>query len=219
MVARRHCGAAWIHPSVVWLAIYALNTFTWKLLLDREGSKVPLVRLFLINVTGFAIDTITPMVALGGEPYKVKALSAHLGTHKSVSAVLLFRMVHTLGHLVMLLAGALPLPHRLIELLRSCELYIGDLKRNGKLISAQPLVRECMLISGTPGQWKETPFDATREVQVGYYHVYAEDLADAIAIAKQNPEFQFGPTASIEVRPIKTKEKTTGFVYPGKKKE
>ncbi len=100
-------GWGLLYASLVWLVIYALNTLSWKLLLDREGSNVSLLRLYFINVTGFAIDTITPMVALGGEPYKVKALSACLGTHKSVSAVLLFRMVHTLGHLLMLLAGAL----------------------------------------------------------------------------------------------------------------
>jgi hypothetical protein len=31
---------------------------------------------------------------------------------------------------------------------------------------------------------------------------------------KQNPEFAFVPTASIEIRPVKTKEAQTNFVYP-----
>jgi hypothetical protein len=39
-------------------------------------------------------------------------------------------------------------------------------------------------------------------------------LQDAIDIAKGNPEFIYGSTVRIEVRPIKTKESTTGFVYP-----
>jgi hypothetical protein len=39
-------------------------------------------------------------------------------------------------------------------------------------------------------------------------------MDEAIEIAKRNPEFEFGTTARIELRPIKTKEKTTGFVYP-----
>lgn len=42
-------------------------------------------------------------------------------------------------------------------------------------------------------------------------------MNDAVEIAKQNPEFAFGTTARIEVRPIKTKENTTGFVYPKNK--
>jgi hypothetical protein len=100
------------------------------------------------------------------------------------------------------------------QFLKKCELYIGNLRKEGKLLSAQPLVREGKIISGTKGTWKETPFNETKEVQVGYYHILARDIDEAIAIAKGNPEFEFGTTARIEVRPIKTKEQTTGFEYP-----
>lgn len=36
----------------------------------------------------------------------------------------------------------------------------------------------------------------------------------AVAIAKENPEFAFVNGAKIEVRPIKTKEQSTAYVYP-----
>lgn len=39
-------------------------------------------------------------------------------------------------------------------------------------------------------------------------------MSEAIEIAKGNPEFEYGTTARIEVRPIKTQENTTSFVYP-----
>ena len=100
------------------------------------------------------------------------------------------------------------------QFLKSCETYIDRLKKNGKLISAQPLVREGVIISGKKDCWKEVPFNEKEEVQVGYYHIYATDLEEAIDIAKENPEFEYGSTARIEIRPIKTKETTTGFVYP-----
>jgi hypothetical protein len=100
--------------------------------------------------------------------------------------------------------------------LKRCELYIGDLKKKGKLIAAQPLIREGKIISGLPGAWREIPLNDSGEVQVGYYHILADSLDEAIAIAKQNPEFEFGENAGIEVRPIKTKEETTNFVYPKK---
>lgn len=103
------------------------------------------------------------------------------------------------------------------EFLKACEVYIGKLKNEGKLISAQPLVREGTVISGQAGQFKETPIDKSQPMQVGYYHILANDFEDAMTIAKQNPEFSFSATASIEVRPIKTKENTTGFVYPTQK--
>lgn len=102
------------------------------------------------------------------------------------------------------------------QFLKKCETYIGNLKKDGKLISAQPLVREGKLISGKKGAWKELPFNETKEVQVGYYHILAGDMDEAISIAKENPEFEYGTTARIEVRPIKTKEETTKYVYPKK---
>ena len=61
---------------------------------------------------------------------------------------------------------------------------------------------------------KEGPFNEAKEIIVGYYHILANDLSDAIAIAKGNPEFEYGTTARIEVRPIKTKEESTGYIYP-----
>jgi hypothetical protein len=100
------------------------------------------------------------------------------------------------------------------EFVRKCEMYINKLKSDGKLISAQPLVREGTIISGSHGQWKEILFNDKDEVQVGYYHIVAQDINEAIALAKDNPEFEYTNTARIEVRPIKVKEDNTGFVYP-----
>jgi hypothetical protein len=107
-------------------------------------------------------------------------------------------------------------PDRHKEFLKKCEAYIGGLKKDGKLISAQPLVREGKIIAGMKGGWKELPFDESKEVQVGYYHILAKDMDEAISIAKNNPEFEYGTTARVEVRPIKMKEETTNYVYPKK---
>ena len=105
-------------------------------------------------------------------------------------------------------------PEQHQQFLKKCESYIDKLKKEGKLKSAQPLVREGKIISGSNGAWKEVPFNETKEVQVGYYHIIAKDMEEAIEIAKGNPEFEFGTTARIEVRPLKVKEESTGFAYP-----
>ncbi len=97
---------------------------------------------------------------------------------------------------------------------KQCETYIGKLKQQGRLIAAQPLVREGTIITATKEGWKEVPVNPDSRVQVGYYHILANNLHDAIEIAKDNPEFEFVPTASIEVRPVKMKEEKTNFVYP-----
>jgi hypothetical protein len=98
--------------------------------------------------------------------------------------------------------------------IKKCEVYIGKLKSQNKLIAAQPLVREGFVVSKLSDGWSENTIPTDTAVQVGYYHIRADDLDDAIAIAKENPEFEYVPSATIEVRPIKTKENTTGFEYP-----
>jgi hypothetical protein len=101
-----------------------------------------------------------------------------------------------------------------LAFVKQCETYITDLKKQNKLIAAQPLIREGVVISRVNNNWAEKNISNNKEVQVGYYHIFANDIDDAINIAKNNPEFEYVPSASIEVRPIKTKESETGFVYP-----
>jgi hypothetical protein len=101
-----------------------------------------------------------------------------------------------------------------LAFIKKCEVYIGKLKKEGKLIAAQPLLREGIVISKSNETWNLQPIDPTKEVQVGYYHMMANDMAEATEMAKENPEFEYVPSASIEIRPIKTKEDQTKFVYP-----
>src|SRR5579862_3538565 len=95
-----------------------------------------------------------------------------------------------------------------------CKVYIEELQRNRSLISAQPLIREGVMLSGTPGNFKQGPYNESEEIQVGYYHILAKDLDGAIAIAKGNPEFAYHSNAKIEVRPIKMKEEAIAYTYP-----
>ena len=105
-------------------------------------------------------------------------------------------------------------PDEHLAFIKKCEVYIQRLKAEDKLIAAQPLVREGFVVAKTENGWTNIAVDPTREVQVGYYHVRANDINEAIAMAKDNPEFEFVHSATIEVRPIKMKEEQTNFVYP-----
>ena len=101
-----------------------------------------------------------------------------------------------------------------LAFVKKCEVYIGKLKSQNKLIAAQPIIREGFVVSRSGNVWKKIAVNPDNEVQVGYYHIRANDIDEAIEIAKENPEFEYVPSASIEVRPIKMKEEATGFVYP-----
>lgn len=104
-----------------------------------------------------------------------------------------------------------------LQFVKACEAYIDQLKTNGNLISAQPLIREGVMLSGTPGNFNTGPYNERPEIQVGYYHILAKDIDEAVAIAKGNPEFAFTDTARVEVRPLKVVEEQTSYQYPGKK--
>jgi hypothetical protein len=103
-----------------------------------------------------------------------------------------------------------------LAFIKQCEVYIGRLKSENKLIAAQPIVREGIVLKKSESGWTEKDIATDMETQVGYYHIRATDIDEAIKIAKDNPEFSYVPSASIEVRPVKTKETETGFVYPTK---
>ncbi len=81
--------------------------------------------------------------------------------------------------------------------------YMGGLLKSEKLNSAQPLEMEGTIISGTKGKFKDGPFNETKEVIAGYFLIKANNLQEAIEIAKANPVFEDGTDARIEVRPIK----------------
>ncbi|HXA01785.1 MAG TPA: YciI family protein [Cytophagaceae bacterium] len=82
--------------------------------------------------------------------------------------------------------------------------YIGGLMKSGKLKSAQPLAMESKTISGEKGFLKDGPYNETKEIIAGYFHLIAKDFDEAVEIAKANPIFEDGLGAKIEIRPMKT---------------
>jgi hypothetical protein len=88
--------------------------------------------------------------------------------------------------------------------------YMGGLMKNGKLKSAQPLEMEGTIISGTKGKLKDGPYNESKEVIAGYFLIQARDLAEATQIARENPVFEDGTNARIEVRPVKVMEGING---------
>jgi len=109
-------------------------------------------------------------------------------------------------------ASLSPVDH--LSFIKKCEVYIEQLKIQNKLIAAQPIIREGFIVSKGKNDWESVAIDSDKEVQVGYYHIRANDINEAVAIAKENPEFEYVPSASIEVRPIKMKEERTNYIYP-----
>jgi len=80
--------------------------------------------------------------------------------------------------------------------------YIGDLMKKGILKSAAPLDSGSRIVTETNGLLKDGPFNETKEVIAGYFHIVAKDITEAVEIAKRNPIFQDIPSR-IEVHAMK----------------
>ena len=83
--------------------------------------------------------------------------------------------------------------------------YIKRLVNEGKMKSAQPLKMEGVIISRQGGNFIDGPFNETKEVISGYYHILAENLNEAIEIARADPRFDDGDWR-LEIRPVMSVE-------------
>ena len=79
--------------------------------------------------------------------------------------------------------------------------FIKKMVEEGKMKAAQPLEMEGKILSFENGSFIDGPFNETKEVVSGYYHIVAADLEEAMEIAKADPRFEDGKWR-IEVRPI-----------------
>lgn len=84
----------------VWAFVYLFNAFAWRLIIGNVNPQIPFLKIISITISGFALNYITPSVAVGGEPYRIVELKESLGTSKAVSVTLLYTMIHILSSFV-----------------------------------------------------------------------------------------------------------------------
>jgi len=92
-------------------------------------------------------------------------------------------------------------PEKLQKHLEQGNAYIGNLIKEGKLKNANPIDKGSRLITENNGVIKDGPFNETKEVVAGYFHIIAKDTQEAVEIAKANPIFKDIRT-TIEVHPM-----------------
>ncbi len=91
------------------LFIYILNTASWYIILRSRGpiSSLSFARRFKYTVSGFAINYVTPVGLMGGEPYRIMELKPYVGVERATSSVVLYVMMHIFSHFVFWIAAVL----------------------------------------------------------------------------------------------------------------
>lgn len=95
----RRTGIRFVAILALWGGLYVMNTMAWRVIIRGSGDcPVSFFRLLRLTVTGFALNYSTPVGLLGGEPYKVLAMTPHIGGQRATSSVVLFSMMHVFSH-------------------------------------------------------------------------------------------------------------------------
>lgn len=88
------------------LIAYCFHTAAWSFAFGREGAGMGWGRLFSIRLAGEAVNQVTPLLPLGGEPVKALLYAAGGGClARGAVSVLATRLVMTFGQVILVFAA------------------------------------------------------------------------------------------------------------------
>ena len=102
----RRAGWTLLPVCLLWIPVFVCRTAAGQLTMGgTPGPTPPLRRTFVIAITIFAINLITPFVQAGGEVLRVKAIAPWMGTQRATGSTVTYYMLHALSNMALWLAG------------------------------------------------------------------------------------------------------------------
>lgn len=103
-----HWMPLWL-PGILllWAVIYLLHTLAYRVISGPDAKKLGLWHMFRVTVCGFALNDVTPVGLIGGEPYRIMELKEALGASKAAATTLTFSVMHVFSHIMFWTTGAI----------------------------------------------------------------------------------------------------------------
>lgn len=86
--------------------VYALDTWAWRLVFSRDIPQIGFGRLFSIRMAGEAVNKVTPLASMGGEPLKAYLLNRCGGQGgEALASVAVAKNIMTLAQIAFIFVG------------------------------------------------------------------------------------------------------------------
>jgi uncharacterized protein (TIRG00374 family) len=103
----RRAGWAVVPMILVWVPVLLLWNLSWWLTMSGEADRPPYWRTLVVGMAGHSINDITPFAQVGGEPFRVLAMSPWLGATGAAGSVVTYYMIHAITNMAMWVTGIL----------------------------------------------------------------------------------------------------------------
>jgi Lysylphosphatidylglycerol synthase TM region len=189
----------WMFAPIVLLygVVCACNAGAWRLIMAGEPHAPSFWRTWAITVSSFSLNFMTPLVNVGGEPFKIAAVAPWIGLRRAAGSALLFQMLHTFGLLLSFLTAAvlglafLPRTPAIVTTLAVTVIVLTALilllltgHRRGGLERTLDLLHRTPLVRGL-ARWLEPrrPTLASLDAQITqFYHASPRRFFQALAL-------------------------------------
>lgn len=100
-------AAGWtILPIILlWIPVHACYAWAWHATMMDAPVRPPFWRSFLISVSSFGVNLVTPFVQAGGEVYRATSVAPWVGTQRATSSTVTYYMLHALSNMITWLLG------------------------------------------------------------------------------------------------------------------
>lgn len=84
----------------LYIIVYLLHTLAFKAILGADSKKFGIFRLFRITISCFAMNNVTPVSFMGGEPFRIIETKNQVGVAKATASTITFTVLNTISNLM-----------------------------------------------------------------------------------------------------------------------